>query len=58
MRRFSGWTGCSRHYEYPAKQFNADYGEPLALAKETAKDSGIFVREWSVYFVLCVAPRL
>jgi hypothetical protein len=43
----NGWTGCSREYEYPAKQFNADYGEPLGLATETAKDSGIFVREWS-----------
>jgi hypothetical protein len=41
------WTGCSRHYEYPAKQFNADYGEPLGQATETAKDSGVFVREWS-----------
>jgi hypothetical protein len=43
----NGWTGCSRHYEYPAKQFNADYGEPIGLATETSKDSGIFVREWS-----------
>ena len=42
-----GWTGCSRQYEYPAKQFNADYGEPLGLATETAHDSGIFVREWT-----------
>ena len=24
-----------------------DYGEPLGLAKETAPDSGVFVREWS-----------
>lgn len=43
----NGWTGCSREYEYPAKQFNADYGVPLGLAKETSEDSGVFVREWS-----------
>eukprot|EP01043_Picozoa_sp_COSAG02_P093669 COSAG02_NODE_30166_length_556_cov_0.737418_2_plen_99_part_00 len=43
----NGWTGCGHFYEYPAEQFNADYGEPLGLAKETAPDSGIFVREWS-----------
>ena len=41
----NGWTGCSHFYEYPAEQFNADYGEPLGLAKETAK--GVFTREWS-----------
>ena len=43
----NGWTGCGHFYEYPAEQFNADYGEPLGLAKETAPDSGVFVREWS-----------
>lgn len=43
----NGWTGCGHFYEYPAEQFNADYGEPLGLAKETGPDSGIFVREWS-----------
>jgi hypothetical protein len=43
----NGWTGCGHFYEYPAEQFNADYGEPLGMAKETAADSGIFVREWS-----------
>lgn len=41
----NGWTGCSHFYEYPAEQFDADYGEPLGLAKETAK--GVFTREWS-----------
>ena len=43
----NGWTGCSRTYEYPAEQFNADYGVPLGRAKETAHGSGVFVREWS-----------
>ena len=41
----NGWTGCSHSYQYPAEQFNADYGEPLGLAKETAK--GVFAREWT-----------
>eukprot|EP00041_Stephanoeca_diplocostata_P033172 m.1090897 g.1090897 ORF g.1090897 m.1090897 type:complete len:81 (-) comp24286_c1_seq120:3969-4211(-) len=39
--------GCSHVYEYPAEQFNADYGEPLGLCHETAPDSGVFVREWT-----------
>lgn len=43
----NGWTGCSHGYEYPAEQFNADYGTPLGLATETAKGSGVFVREWT-----------
>ena len=43
----NGWTGCSRTYEYPAAQFNADYGEPLGRAAETAPGSGIFVREFT-----------
>jgi hypothetical protein len=43
----NGWTGCGHFYEYPSVEFNADYGEPLGMAKETAADSGIFVREWS-----------
>ena len=25
----NGWTGCSHGYEYPAEQFNADYGTPV-----------------------------
>eukprot|EP01079_Euglenida_sp_SAG-EU17-18_P010842 gene10842-42_t len=41
----NGWTGCSRHYQFPADQFNADYGEPLGLATETSP--GVFVREWT-----------
>jgi hypothetical protein len=31
----NGWTGCSHFYEYPAEQFNADYGEMMCLACET-----------------------
>jgi hypothetical protein len=41
----NGWTVCDHGYEYPAEQFNADYGEPLGLAKEA--QGGVFVREWS-----------
>ena len=43
----NGWTGCSHFYEFPAKQFNADYGTPLGLATETGVGSGVFTREWS-----------
>ena len=41
----NGWNGCNHFYQYPAEQFNADYGEPLGLAKEIS--SGVFTREWS-----------
>ncbi len=41
------WLGCSREYEYPAAQFNADYGDPLGVCSETAAGSGVFVREFT-----------
>jgi hypothetical protein len=41
-----GWLGCSHEYEVP-EQINWDYGEPTELCKETAKDSGVFSREWT-----------
>ena len=43
----NGWLGCSRSFEYPAELFDADYGEPLGLCRETAPGSEVFVREWS-----------
>ena len=43
----NGWLGCSREYEYPAQQFNADYGDPLGVCSETAAGSGIFVRDFT-----------
>jgi len=33
--------------EYPAKQFDADYGEPSGVCSETAPGSGVFVRDFS-----------
>ena len=42
-----GWKGCSRDYPFPP-EFNLDYGTPVdQICKETAPNSGIFVREWS-----------
>ena len=41
-----GWLGCSRDYQVP-DQLNWDFGEPTELCTETAKDSGIFSREWT-----------
>eukprot|EP01050_Picozoa_sp_SAG11_P009561 SAG11_NODE_909_length_6586_cov_11.216433_6_plen_214_part_00 len=42
-----GWKGCSKEYPFPP-EFNLDYGEPVdKVCKETAPNSGIFVREWS-----------
>ena len=43
----NGWLGCSRQYEYPAAQFNADYGTPLGFCAETAPNSGVFKREFT-----------
>jgi hypothetical protein len=43
----SGWTGCDRQYEYPAQLFNADYGEPLGVCRESAPGSGVFVRDFT-----------
>ena len=40
-------AGCSRKFEFPAAQFNADYGSPLGVCSETAPGSGIFVREFT-----------
>ena len=42
----NGWLGCSREYEYPAQQFNADYGTPLGVCAETSPGSGVFSREF------------
>ena len=39
--------GCSQQFEYPAAQFNADYGDALGLCAETATGSGIFKREFT-----------
>ena len=42
-----GWLGCSRVYDFPT-ELNQDYGEPIdSVCRETAVNSGIFVREWS-----------
>merc|ERR1719331_1751610 len=41
-----GWLGCSREYQVP-EQINWDYGTPTGLCKETAPNSGVFVREWT-----------
>ena len=42
-----GWLGCSRIYDFPA-ELNEDNGEPVdSVCRETAANSGIFVREWS-----------
>eukprot|EP00912_Choanoflagellata_sp_UC4_P000772 UC4_evm2s485 len=41
-----GWLGCSRQYSVP-EQLNWDYGEPTELCKETAPNSGIFIRDWT-----------
>ena len=42
-----GWKGCSKDYPFPP-EFNQDYGVPVDdLCKETAPNSGIFVREWT-----------
>ena len=43
----NGWVGCSQQFEYPASQFNADYGDALGFCAETAPSSGIFVREFT-----------
>lgn len=43
----NGWLGCSNSYQYPSELFDADYGEPLGLCRETAPGSEVFVREWS-----------
>ena len=42
-----GWAGCGGKAEYPAKQFNADYGDPLGLCAETAPRSGVFRRNFT-----------
>jgi len=41
-----GWLGCSKEYIFPP-ELNLDYGEPTGLCTETAKNSGIFTREWT-----------
>ena len=41
-----GWLGCSKDYVFPA-ELNMDYGEPTGLCTETAKNSGVFVRDWT-----------
>eukprot|EP00039_Didymoeca_costata_P016527 m.298166 g.298166 ORF g.298166 m.298166 type:complete len:68 (+) comp16407_c0_seq37:517-720(+) len=41
-----GWKGCSRDYLFP-EELNKDYGVPSGLCKETAPNSGIFVRDFS-----------
>ena len=38
----NGWLGCSREYEYPTALFDADYGEPAGLCRETAPGSEVF----------------
>ena len=43
----NGWLGCSREYEYPTALFDADYGEPAGLCRETAPGSEVFLREWT-----------
>lgn len=43
----NGWLGCALAYEYPAAQFNADYGEPTGLCGETAPGSGVFERDFT-----------
>ena len=43
----TGWTGCHDDYEFPADVLNADYGEPMGRANETAPESGVFVREYT-----------
>ena len=43
----NGWSGCSVAYPYPAQHFNADYGTPTEICRETAPNSGIFTREWT-----------
>ena len=43
----NGWVGCSQQFEYPAAQFDADYGDALGLCAETAPSSGVFVREFT-----------
>ena len=42
-----GWLGCGGTAEYPAKQFNADYGDALGICSETAPGSGVFTREFT-----------
>jgi hypothetical protein len=41
-----GWVGCSVNYFFPP-EFNADYGEPTGLCRETAPGSEIFTRDFS-----------
>ena len=43
----NGWLGCSRTYQYPAEQFNADYGDPLGVCYETTPGSNVFVRNFT-----------
>merc|ERR1712127_968844 len=43
----TGWTGCRDIYDFPADVLNADYGEPIGRANETAPESGVFVREYT-----------
>ena len=50
------WMGCNNdpndrstasiRYHFPA-ELEADYGEPRGVCRETARGSGVFVREWS-----------
>lgn len=42
-----GWKGCSQSYPFPP-ELHLDYGVPVdEVCKETAANSGVFVREWT-----------
>lgn len=42
----NGWSGCNFIPEYPAAQFNADYGDALGTCAEVGS-SGVFVRQFT-----------
>jgi hypothetical protein len=43
------WCGCTNGEQMRprAKEWDADFGEPLAVCKETKPGSGIYEREWT-----------
>ena len=42
----NGWSGCNFIAEYPAAQFDADYGDALGICSEVGS-SGVFVRQFT-----------
>jgi hypothetical protein len=43
----TGWSGCGKPASFP-DEFKADYGTPTGLCAETAPNSGIYSRDFTL----------